>query len=59
MEARKYIGLNQSEIAEMYGITRQYVSWIKHTCGGRLTPRGEVMKKSPFNSQDGQRTRMR
>ncbi|AXC35180.1 immunity repressor [Mycobacterium phage Phranny] len=33
----------------MYGVTRQYVSWIKHTYGGRLTPREEVLKEFPFD----------
>ncbi|AVR57146.1 transcriptional repressor [Mycobacterium phage Pistachio] len=27
-------GYTQSEIARMYGVTRQYVSWIKHYYGG-------------------------
>ncbi|QBP32283.1 hypothetical protein SEA_NOELLA_74 [Mycobacterium phage Noella] len=31
-------GYTQSDIARMYGVTRQYVSWIKHYYGGRLTP---------------------
>lgn len=49
IEALKSKGLNQSEIAEIYGVTRQYVSWIKHTYGGHLTPREEVMKEWPFD----------
>jgi len=48
IEALKGKGLNQTEIAEMYGVTRQYVSWIKHTYGGRLTPREQVMEEWPF-----------
>jgi hypothetical protein len=48
VEALKNKGFNQSEIAEMYGVTRQYVSWIKHTYGGRLTPREIVLQHFPF-----------
>src|ERR1700757_2562041 len=48
VEALKNKGFNQSEIAEMYGVTRQYVSWIKHTYGGRLTPREVVLQNFPF-----------
>jgi transcriptional regulator with XRE-family HTH domain len=48
VESLKNKGLNQSEIAEMYGVTRQYVSWIKHKYGGRLTPREEKLKHFPF-----------
>lgn len=32
-------GFNQSRTAEMYGVTRQHVSWVKRTYGGQLTPR--------------------
>jgi hypothetical protein len=49
VEDLKRKGFNQSEIAEMYGVTRQYVSWIKHTYGGRLTPREVVLKEFPFD----------
>lgn len=48
VEDLKNKGFNQSEIAEMYGVTRQYVSWIKHTYGGRLTPRELVNQHFPF-----------
>lgn len=48
VEALKNKGFNQSEIAEMYGVTRQYVSWLKHTYGGRLTPREQVLQSFPF-----------
>ncbi|BCP02492.1 helix-turn-helix domain-containing protein [Mycobacterium intracellulare] len=48
IEALKSKGLNQSEIAERFGVTRQYVSWIKHTYGGRLTPREQIMQEWPF-----------
>lgn len=50
VEALKNKGLNQSEIAEVYGVTRQYVSWIKYTYGGKLTPREVVLKTEwPFD----------
>jgi transcriptional regulator with XRE-family HTH domain len=48
IEALKAKGYNQSEIAEMYGVTRQHVSWIKHNYGGRLTPREMVLQHFPF-----------
>lgn len=48
VESFKNKGYSQSEIAEMYGVTRQYVSWIKHTYGGRLTPREQVNQHFPF-----------
>lgn len=48
VEDLKNKGYNQSQIAEMYGVTRQHVSWIKHTYGGRLTPREIVLQHFPF-----------
>ena len=48
VEDLKGKGYNQSEIAEMFGKTRQYVSWIKHTYGGRMTPREIVLKAWPW-----------
>jgi hypothetical protein len=48
IEDLKNKGYSQSEIAEMFGVTRQYVSWIKHTYGGRLTPREVVLQHFPF-----------
>lgn len=48
VEDLKRKGFNQSEIAEMYGVTRQYVSWIKKTYGGTLTPREQVLQAWPF-----------
>ncbi|OBG38156.1 repressor [Mycobacterium sp. E3198] len=48
VEALKNRGLSQSEIARQYGVTRQHVSWIKHTYGGRLTPRESVLQRFPF-----------
>ncbi|MGE2734070.1 hypothetical protein [Mycolicibacterium vaccae] len=49
VEDLKRKGFNQSEIARMYGVTRQYVSWIKHTYGGSLTPRESVLKTFPWS----------
>lgn len=48
VEDLKGKGLSQSEIAELFGVTRQYVSWIKHTYGGKLTPREVVLQSFPF-----------
>lgn len=48
VEDLKGKGYSQSEIAEMFGVTRQYVSWIKHTYGGTLTPREVVLRSFPF-----------
>lgn len=41
-------GMTQSEIARMYGVTRQYISWIKYYHGGAFTPREDVLKHFPF-----------
>jgi hypothetical protein len=43
------------------GVTRQYVSWIKHTYGGRLTPREIVLRNFPFDvpAELGQATQFR
>lgn len=49
VDALKAKGLNQSEIARRYGVTRQYVSWLKHTYGGRMTPRELVLQHFPFD----------
>lgn len=48
VEDLKNKGFSQSEIAEMFGVTRQYISWIKHTYGGTLTPREIVLQHFPF-----------
>ena len=47
IEDLKAKGLNQSEIARQLGVSRAYISWIKHTYGGKLTPR-EVMMRDHF-----------
>ncbi|ERB55290.1 hypothetical protein N806_29685 [Rhodococcus sp. P27] len=49
VEDLKNKGYSQTEIAEMYGVTRQYVSWIKHTYGGRLTPKEQVLQHFPWD----------
>lgn len=38
----------QGDIARMFGVTRQYASWIKYTYGGRLTPRERVLREFPW-----------
>ncbi|APC46194.1 immunity repressor [Mycobacterium phage StarStuff] len=43
-------GYNQSEIAEMHGVTRQAVSWQKKTYGGRLTTRQIVQQAWPWQT---------
>ncbi|UYP18755.1 XRE family transcriptional regulator [Rhodococcus sp. Z13] len=48
VEDLKSKGYTQSDIARMYGVTRQYVSWIKHTYGGHLTPRERIMREFPW-----------
>jgi transcriptional regulator with XRE-family HTH domain len=48
VEDLKGKGFSQSEIAEMFGVTRQYVSWIKHTYGGSKTPREIVLEEFPW-----------
>lgn len=45
-------GYNQSEIAEMYGVTRQAVSWHKYEYGGHLTPRQIVNKAWPWKTNN-------
>lgn len=49
VEDLKGKGYSQSEIAEMFGVTRQYVSWIKHTYNGKKTPREVVLESWPFD----------
>lgn len=48
IEDLKGKGFNQSQIADEFGVTRQYVSWIKHTYGGRMTPREIALKAWPW-----------
>lgn len=48
IEDLKNKGLNQSEIAEMFGVTRQAVSWHKKNYNGSLTPREVVLQSFPW-----------
>ena len=50
IEGLKRQGLNQSEIAEMFGVTRQAVSWHVKTYGGDqpLTPRQKALEVWPW-----------
>ncbi|ARQ94637.1 immunity repressor [Mycobacterium phage Journey13] len=43
-------GYNQSEIAEIFGVTRQAVSWHKKTYGGQLTTRQIVQQAWPWDT---------
>ena len=43
-------GYNQSQIAEMHGVTRQAVSWQKHQYGGFLTTREIVRRAWPWQT---------
>lgn len=48
IEHWKRKGYSQSEIAEMYGVTRQWVSLIVHKYGGSRTPRQIVLDAWPY-----------
>ena len=48
IEELKSQGYSQSDIARMFGKTRQAVSWHKQTYGGRLTPREEIARHFPW-----------
>jgi hypothetical protein len=48
IEELKDQGYSQSDIARMFGKTRQAVSWHKRTYGGKLTPREEVARHFPW-----------
>ncbi|WP_231748648.1 hypothetical protein [Mycobacterium sp. M26] len=50
IEALRKQGDNQSEIAEMHGVSRQAVSWHKQTYGGYLTYRQVVNKAWPWKT---------
>lgn len=43
-------GYNQTEIAEMHGVTRQAVSWHKVQYGGHLTPRQRAWAAWPWET---------
>ncbi len=38
-------GHTQSDIARMYGVTRQHVSWVKLTYGGYQSPREAILRE--------------
>lgn len=48
IEDLKRKGYSQSEIASMFGVTRQAVSWHKRTYGGSLNPREIVNLNFPW-----------
>lgn len=48
IEELKRKGFNQTQIAEMFGVTRQAVSWHKRTYNGTLSPREVVMENFPW-----------
>lgn len=41
-------GYTQSDIARLYGVSRQAVSWHKHNYNGNLTPRERVLQHFPW-----------
>jgi hypothetical protein len=48
IEALKLKGYNQSQIAKMFNVSRQAVSWHLKTYGGRMTPRQIVNESWPW-----------
>lgn len=49
IETLRRKGFTQSQIAEMFGVTRQYVSWVRQNYDGVTpTPREDVMQHFPF-----------
>ena len=48
IEELKAKGHSQSEIARMFGVTRQAISWHKHNYNGSLTPREEALEHFPW-----------
>ena len=49
IESLKMKGYSQSDIARMYGVSRQAVSWHKRHYGGRLSPRETVRQHFPWS----------
>jgi hypothetical protein len=49
IESLKNKGLTQSDIARLFGVTRQAVSWHKRHYGGLLTPREAVLQHFPWS----------
>ncbi|EHB47622.1 hypothetical protein MycrhDRAFT_5748 [Mycolicibacterium rhodesiae JS60] len=54
IEAYRKAGLNQTEIAEMHGVSRQAVSWHKTTYGGLMSTRQIVDKAWPWETTRAQ-----
>lgn len=52
IEELRMKGYNQSEIADMHGVTRQAVSWHKIAYGGKLTPRQVVNQHWPWKTNN-------
>jgi hypothetical protein len=51
IDALKKKGYNQTQIGEMFGVTRQHVSWVKNHYGGvTQTAREEAMEHWPFKA---------
>lgn len=48
IESLKSRGYSQSDIAIMFGVTRQAVSWHVRHYGGQLSPRQTVLEHFPF-----------
>ncbi|MBT0565542.1 XRE family transcriptional regulator [Williamsia sp. CHRR-6] len=61
VESLKEQGWSQSDIARHYGVTRQYISWIKRHYGGKLSPREMVNQHFPFvvSTEQGQCTQFK
>lgn len=49
IESLKNKGYSQADIARMFGVTRQAVTWHKKEYGGRLTPREMVLQHWPWS----------
>jgi serine protease inhibitor len=50
IESLKSKGYNQSQIAKMFNVSRQAVSWHLKTYGGRMTPRQIVNESWPWDT---------
>ena len=48
IESLKNKGYSQADIARMFGVTRQAVTWHKKQYGGSLTPRETVLQHFPW-----------
>jgi hypothetical protein len=52
IEAMRKKGYNQTQIADLHGVTRQAVSWQKKTYGGFLTPRQQAQRAWPWETSN-------